>query len=246
MATDVALALTTARTGRITIRFYRWAPACLSFGRNQPAAGRYDVARLAALRVDVVRRPTGGRAVLHDDEVTYALAFPARALGGPRSAFLALHAALARGLRSLGVDAHAVAAERAGAPRVPLAGPCFAQPAPGEIVVHGRKLVGSAQARIGGALLQHGSILLSGSQQRAAESEGSGAPAQFAAEPSTATLEECLGHRPRWDDVVPELACAFGLTLGLARVPDALDAVERALVSEQVARVRDPAWTWRR
>lgn len=247
MATDVALALTAARSELITIRFYRWAPACLSFGRNQPAAGRYDPAPLAALGINLVRRPTGGGAVFHNtDEVTYAVALPGRALGGPRSAFLALHAALARGLRALGVDAHAVAAERAGAPRVPPAGACFAQPAPGEIVVRGRKVVGSAQARIGRALLQHGSILLSGSQRPALESAGGPAPPGFETQPRAATLEEFLGRRPAWDEVVRALVKSFRTTLGLDILPGALDPGERAFAAEQVERFRDSAWTWRR
>ena len=113
--------------------------------------------------IDLVRRPTGGRAVLHDAELTYAVAVPSRALGGARETYRVLNHALLNAVRSLGTmaDIHGDPNESA----LPLsAGPCFQSPAEGEVTVNGRKLIGSAQARIGGALLQHGSIMISGDQ----------------------------------------------------------------------------------
>src|SRR3954451_18997918 len=89
MAVDEALAASVADGGVPVLRFYRWEPACLSLGRNQPARGRYDLAALAAAGVDVVRRPTGGRAVLHRRELTYSAAAPVALLGPPRHAYAA-------------------------------------------------------------------------------------------------------------------------------------------------------------
>src|SRR4028119_220945 len=86
MAVDEALAESVRQGGLPVLRLYRWSPRCLSLGRNQPARGRYDTAALAARGIDVVRRPTGGRAVLHDRELTYCAALPAALLGGPRPA----------------------------------------------------------------------------------------------------------------------------------------------------------------
>ncbi len=105
MAADEALAASVAGGGPPVLRVYRWSPACLSLGRNQPARGRYDVRALAERGIDVVRRPTGGRAVLHHRELTYAVAAPEALLGGPRRAYAAINAALVAGLRTLGVDA---------------------------------------------------------------------------------------------------------------------------------------------
>ena len=173
MGVDEAM-LERAAEGPTLLRFYGWEPWCLSLGRHQSAPARLLGRPRAALRVgvDVVRRPTGGRAVFHGPELTYAFACPARAWGGPRAVLRALRDALAEGLRSLGVPLDGLA-DREG-PANPDAGvsrprgealaitaaACFRDAAPGELTVRGRKLVGSAQCRRRGALLQHGSILL--------------------------------------------------------------------------------------
>ena len=235
MAVDVALARSAEARGSVAVRLYGWAPPCLSFGRHQPTAGRYDATRLHAHGIDVVRRPTGGGAVWHEDEVTYAVAVPARAWGGPRATCRLVHAAILEGLRALGVPARAASCRA----RVPPGGACFAIPAEGEIVIGDRKVVGSAQARIGGALLQHGSILIGG-DQTLAESDAdvsAGAPA---------TLASALGVRPARDDVRGALATAFRAALGLELIPEALDEDERERAALELARFLDPAWTWRR
>lgn len=159
MAIDQTL-LERASAGERWLRLYGWAPSCLSFGRHEPAARRYDASRIAALGLDVVRRPTGGRAVWHGREVTYTVACPG-GLGSLRESYLEIHRMLRDALRSLGVEADL--APRTTATAVD-AGACFARPAGGEIMVGGRKVVGSAQLRQGDALLQHGSILLGDDQ----------------------------------------------------------------------------------
>lgn len=162
MAVDQALLDDAARTGTAYLRLYRWSPPCLSFGRNEPAAARYDRAAIERLGADVVRRPTGGRAVWHEAEVTYAVAAPLAAFGSLRQSYIAIHARLAAALQRLGVPA--TLAPRPKALSRLDAGACFATAVGGEVVVNGRKLVGSAQVRQGRAFLQHGSILLDGSQ----------------------------------------------------------------------------------
>lgn len=156
MALDHALA-TESVEGEAVLRLYGWTRPTVSFGRNEPAREAYGPAD----GVDWVRRPTGGRAVLHDAEVTYAVVAPAGALGGPRQAYRRINEALAGALASLGAPV-----ALSGPAAVPTldAGPCFQSPAEGEVTLDGRKLVGSAQARVEGALLQHGSILLAGDQ----------------------------------------------------------------------------------
>jgi len=161
MAIDTGLLAEAARTGRAFLRLYRFDPPCLSLGRNEPAAARYDRAAIAWLGLDVVRRPTGGGAVWHEHEVTYAAVAPIAPFGGLREAYQAIHGRLAVALRALGVDATLAPVRR----RALGAGsPCFAAPVGGEVLVAGRKVIGSAQVREGGAFLQHGSILLAGSQ----------------------------------------------------------------------------------
>ena len=156
MALDALLLEDAARTGRATLRLYRWSPPCLSFGRNEPALARYDRAAIEHRGWDVVRRPTGGRAVWHEDEVTYAVAAPIAAFGSLHQSYCAIHERLAAALRTLGAPARL--APKNGRPAGLGVGACFASPVGGEITVHDRKVVGSAQVRLESAFLQHGSI----------------------------------------------------------------------------------------
>jgi len=232
MAIDAALLAEAHRSGRAFLRLYRWDPPCVSFGRNEPAARRYDRAAIERLGLDVVRRPTGGRAVWHQHEVTYAVAAPVGALGSLRESYHRIHEWLADGLRALGVEATLAP----NGPTVPLSdgpGACFARPAGGEIVVGGRKLVGSAQVRQRTALLQHGSILLEGSQEIIAAIS-----LQPSAVSGGTTLSAVLGRPVAFDEVAAAVVRAWG---------DAVTATApyRSLPSS-TARFSDPAWTWRR
>src|SRR5256714_8012684 len=143
-----------------TLRFYEWVPPCLSLGYFQPF-GVVDVDGCRALGVEVVRRPTGGRAILHDRELTYSLTLPASVLGhdgGVLPSYYRLSLALQDGLRRVGVPTTLAPESASGsAAHGPV---CFDRPSAHEILLRGRKLVGSAQMRHGGALLQHGSILI--------------------------------------------------------------------------------------
>lgn len=158
MAVDHAL-MDPAREGSLVLRLYGWDPPCLSFGRNQEARGRYRGREARRRSIDLVRRPTGGRAVYHRREVTYAVTAPADLWGGLRRSYSRINRALLRGLAELGVPARAAGERGRGAPG-PGARACFRDPLPGEVVAGEGKLVGSAQWRDGGALLQHGSVLL--------------------------------------------------------------------------------------
>ena len=153
-----------------TLRLYGWEAPTLSLGYAQDAARDLDHAACAAAGIAVVRRATGGRAVLHDREVTYSVAVPAGTTpfgAGLDAAYRAVAAGLLAGLRLLGVDASLAPAGRgrASGPRHP---GCFAAASRHEILADGRKLVGSAQRRSGGAFLQHGSILLESHGERLA------------------------------------------------------------------------------
>ena len=212
MAVDRALLDEADRDGSSTLRLYRWNPPCLSFGRNEATASHYDGAQIDRLGIDVVRRPTGGRAVWHEDEVTYAVAAPIEIFGSLRAAYCAIHERLAVALRSLGADVSLAPDRRLTRPPPhPTAaspdrsGSCFETAVGGEILVGGRKLVGSAQVRKRGAFLQHGSILLSGSQDMMAA-----VSTQPSAISQATTLSEFLGRPVTFDEVAEAIMRAWG------------------------------------
>lgn len=242
MGVDDALAESVRAGGPPVVRLYRWSPACLSLGRNQPARGRYDLERIRASGWDVVRRPTGGRAVLHHRELTYSVAVPDAALGGPRAGYAAINRGLVAGLRRLGVPAALQGRTGRRAPAPSLA-PCFAGPAEGEVIAAGRKLVGSAQRRERGVLLQHGSLLLDGDQRAIAELRSG--PAHEAPGEAPATLSDFCAPLPCWEALVRALAAGWEEVLGVRLAPDALRADEEWRAGDAAARYRDPAWTWR-
>lgn len=162
MAIDEAILLAVG-AGRTlpTLRLYAWEPPCLSLGYGQKASD-VDFARASALGWDVVRRPTGGRAILHTDELTYSVTLPAGdpiAAGDVVESYRRLSRALVAGLEKLGVSPQADRrAERAGGGGAV----CFETPSHYEITVGGRKLIGSAQVRRQEGILQHGSLPLCG------------------------------------------------------------------------------------
>ena len=234
MTIDAALLAEAARTGRAFLRLYHFDPPCLSLGRNE-AAAHYDRAAIARRGLDVVRRPTGGRAVWHEHEVTYAVAAPIATFGGLRAAYHAIHTRLAAAIHTLGVTATL-------APNAPTARPpvrlssCFAAPVGGEVLVGGRKVVGSAQVREGRAFLQHGSILLAGSQEvvrLVSREPGTGS--------GETTLAAALGRPVSFDEVADAVIEAFA-DVGAqhtAPLPSHGPTVRPSVF-------QDPAWTWRR
>jgi len=225
--------------GQAVVRLYRWSRPTVSFGRNEPAAPVTPVAGAAAAAVDYVRRPTGGRAVLHDDELTYAVVAPLDAFGGLRQAYLAINRALADALASLGAEAEIAGEDAAVAGRAlpPDAGPCFQNPAHGEIVSRGRKLVGSAQARLEGALLQHGSLLIGGDQRPLGAVPGELEPI---------TLRELLGEVDA-GDVAGAVTAAMRGRFGGVWVDGTWDERERDVADRlESSRYGNDAWTWRR
>lgn len=240
MAVDEAL-MAAGRRGEVTLRLYRWEPGCLSFGRNQTARGRYDGDRAAALGYDVVRRPTGGRSVLHDRELTYAVTAPAN-WGSLRDVYTRINRALAAGLRLLGIDASVQGGSEGPAPR-PTVRACFRDPLPGELTAAGRKLAGSAQWREAGALLQHGSLLLY-NDQTLVERLRTGGPAP--AEVPAVGVVELLGREPGPGELETALAAGFERELSAEIVPDGLTSDESFAAERLEAGYRDPNWTWRR
>ncbi|MCE2398726.1 MAG: lipoate--protein ligase family protein [Gemmatimonadetes bacterium] len=239
MARDHALA-ELAGHGEAVLRLYRWSPATLSLGRNEPLGEIHRRLLASRLDVGVVRRPTGGRAVLHDRELTYGVAAPVGAFGGLRAAYRAINRAVVEGLGRLGV-----AAELAGPGALPPgAGVCFADSAEGEVVAGGRKLVGSAQRRIGDAFLQHGSLLLDDDQGALLASAGEDPQGEAGADP--ATLADLLGAVPPWPVLTTALADGFAAALGGSWRRAAMTPAEVALSDRLLASYDSREWTRRR
>ena len=246
MALDEALMSHVARTGQWIFRVYSWTSPTLSLGRNQIALGAYDRGRLAERGIDVVRRPTGGRAILHDREVTYSVAGPVVDAGDLAESYARINRLLIAALRRLGLDAEVVdrtdpslktaELERRG----PL--PCFHHPSAGEITLQGRKLVGSAQWRSSDALLQHGSILVDDDQVQLA----SFATVMSGDIPKPATLRDALQRVPSESEVAQTLFDAVRELEDPSACQLELDQelLDRAKLLRQ--QYLDDSWTWRR
>ncbi len=158
MAIDEALLETVRRDGHPILRTYTWDPPTLSLGYGQDLAG-IDLERCRQLGVGVVRRPTGGRAVLHWEELTYCfLSLPPDGDDSIQQTYQAVGLSLQNGLQRFGIDVDLSRGRVGSGHRAA----CFASTSRSEITIGGRKLVGSAQRRISGALLQHGSLLVGG------------------------------------------------------------------------------------
>ncbi len=237
MSIDSALLALAEADGVGFLRLYRWGPPCVSFGRHEPAARRYDRARMSALGVDTVRRPTGGRAVWHDAELTYAVAAPIGALGTLRASCEQIHAMLRDALALLGVTATAAPSP----PRAvsPAAGSCFETAAGGELLVGGQKVAGSAQLRTERALLQHGSLLLGGDQRRLPQLTTGWRP-----DPDPATgAAPPLGRPVRFSDAADAVAHAARRWDGEWHEIDRGEPILE-LAAAYADGFRSEAWTW--
>ncbi|MDX1687788.1 MAG: biotin/lipoate A/B protein ligase family protein [Candidatus Promineifilaceae bacterium] len=252
MAIDEALAeAVAAGESPPTLRFYGWDPACLSLGYGQSWTVA-DWEECAGRGWDVVRRPTGGRAILHVDELTYSVCAPEserRVRGGVLESYQRLSAALAHGLKLLGVEPER--APRAGGPGGTKGPVCFDLPSSYEITVGGRKLVGSAQARRKGVVLQHGTLPLYGDIGRILHAlcleppqERSHMVARL--HQTATTLEASRGRRIEFDEAAAALRQGFSAALALTFEEKPLTAGEKARAQEiRSEKFGDDAWTKR-
>lgn len=241
MARDSALIARAAATGESVFSIYSWERPTLSFGRNQRALGQYRRERIGDRHLDVVRRPTGGRAILHHREITYSVTAPLRESESLRDAYERVNLILLAGLSRIGIDASIA---RGGKAIEPGASPCFQIPSDGEVMADGRKLVGSAQWRGESAFLQHGSILIDDDQITLAslgaeESEAGTLPA------APATLRALIGRAPESAELAAAMFDAVGELEQVTGTP--LDENEiRSAALDMLPGFLDDNWTWRR
>ncbi len=252
MAVDEAIARL-AGAGKVppTLRFYAWTPPCISLGRHQPLR-EVDLDRCRAAGVDVVRRPTGGRAILHVDEVTYSVAGPEdepRLRGAVLDCYLRLSEGLTCGLKRLGLSVYKADAHARAGPDVSAA--CFEVPSAYEILTTaGQKIVGSAQVRRRGWVLQHGAIPLKGDITRLVDYLAVDEATRHALRQTLArravSLEAALGRPITFAEAVDTLVSGFAEALNIEFIPGELTPEEEALAQELERTVYGtPEWTGR-
>jgi lipoate-protein ligase A len=252
MAVDEAILEHTGRGVSLpTLRLYAWDPACLSLGHAQPFAD-VDMDRLTKRGWDVVRRATGGRAILHTDELTYSVIAPLhepRVGGSVLESYNRLAKALLLAVKYLQLP---VEMKDAGRNEVPSNNPvCFEVPSSYEITVNGKKLIGSAQARKKEGVLQHGSLPLAGDLSRICqalvfENESARANASKRLLDRATTVESGLGFRVAWETAAQAFVGAFEAQLGLSLKREELSESESGRANELVAeKYGHPSWTER-
>ena len=254
MAIDEAI-LEAAGRGEVlpTLRLYAWSPPCLSLGYAQTIAD-LDATRLQTYGWDVVRRPTGGKAILHTDELTYAVIGPVhepRLAGSVLESYQRLSNVLLRALDLLGIPATSdekIPGNASPGDNNPV---CFEIPSNYEITFQGRKLIGSAQARRKDSVLQHGSLPLYGDLSRIVQalnfqSEVSRHAAAKRLLERATTVESILGHPVEWETVRDAFILAFEHTLDICFHIDVLTTFELERAAQLVEqKYAHPTWTER-
>lgn len=235
-----------------TLRLYAWLPPCLSLGYSQNVTD-VDQQLLHENQWDIVRRPTGGRAILHTDELTYSVIAPdenALVAGGVLEGYRRLSQGLVAALAILDLEVEIQ-------PETPIpenqrANPtCFQVPSAYEILVRGKKLIGSAQMRRRGGVLQHGTLPISGDISRICEvlffdnERARHRAAQQLLERAT-TIEALVGTTVSWQQVAQIVVEGFTQALGLSFTPGSPTDPEIIRAKELVQnRYNNPDWTER-
>lgn len=254
MAVDESILESIGRGESIpTLRLYAWTPACLSLGVAQPFAD-VDSARLRARGWDVVRRITGGRAILHTDELTYSVIGPAHnpiLAGSVLESYNRIARALLTAVQELGMSVE-INEDVGQVANLSKSNPvCFEVPSTYEITVNGKKLIGSAQARRKDGVLQHGSLPLIGDLARITEAlsfadESARAEAATRLLTRAATMESALGRAVDWETAASSMVRAFEAELEIQFERGELSQKEKTRAEELVReKYGNARWTER-
>ena len=227
-----------------TFRVFGWRPPAVSFGYAQRITREVDPQKCRQRGMDIVRRPTGGRAVLHWNELTYSVVCSADhpLLGGTvQEAYRKISRCLVAGIKRLGARVQLETGRQIQpSPRgKPLTSPCFSSTAQYEITLENRKLIGSAQRRMNNMLLQHGSILLGPEHQQIVDLMPAGKEALQARfrqelETQTTSLEQALNRPVSFEETADALRQGMCETLGIALIDTPLTPQEVALAERLV------------
>ncbi len=244
MAIDEFLFLSLPEKNATTLRFYSWEKPTASLGQGQLVERVLDLDACRRLGVDVVRRPTGGKLVLHHQEITYALCSTDTELftDSLASSYRLISMGLMEGLRLLGLHPELSGPADTSYSRGNL--PCFALPAQDEVVIAGRKIIGSAQRRLGSRFLQHGSLPLRPQEdwlRQISRLEDTAKPLRMI------SLEEALGRPVSFEEIVPFLARGLADFFQVQLERSELTSAEMKEVAFiEKARYANDAWTFRR
>ena len=212
MAIDASLLDEVEKAGarKTVLRFYRWSGPTVSLGRNQKIDKAVDAGYCRAHNIDVVHRPTGGRAVLHDDELTYAIvsndssAFGETIYGN----YKRVSEALCLGFNRLGIPSLLAPDTLKPQPMMSdMDAPCFLSPSRYELTVNGRKIAGSAQRRLRRSFLQHGSLPITVDTHMLAHATRMANPEILPEE--MAGSAEFLKFRPTFQELIQAFVKAF-------------------------------------
>ena len=235
-----------------TLRLYDWHPYTLSLGHAQPFSD-VDTQALAEKGWDVVRRPTGGRAILHADELTYSICAPQddpHVSGNVLESYRLLSTGLLKALELAGIQADSKLKDEA--EKRNAANPvCFQYPSDYEITYRGKKLIGSAQARRNRGVLQHGAIPLNGNIDRIVTVLSF--PDEYARETArirliehATTVSEILGQEASWETLAQCMIEGFNKALNINLMQSNTTSIENSrayqLLKEKYA---NDQWTKR-
>lgn len=232
-----------------TLRFYGWDPPCVSVGYAQSLRGEINLEACRCRGYTWVRRPTGGRAILHIDELTYCVVAPqdeARVSGDIVTSYRRLSTGLVEGLRSLITDVGQAGLMKSTSLEKSAA--CFDMPSNYEVTAHGRKLVGSAQVRRMGMVLQHGALPLKGDVTRLVDvlalSEPDRNELRNKLHERAIALDEAVGRVIPFDEVAEALTKGFAKALNLDLKPGVLSPSEFSIADRLRSRYLSDEWMY--
>ena len=231
MAIDEVLMLSCKRNGaRPTLRFYQWKPSALSIGYSQRFGEGFNVENCRSMGVDIVRRLTGGQAVFHDGDLTYSVTIPETYLQAPRTEILIkmISLGLKQGLNNLGIEVNLINSGRSELNKKSYN--CFLNKSNYEIGINGKKLVGSAQRRTSGALLQHGAIMIKIDYNRILKVFGENGESDkeniFKIGEKITSLSENMEMAPNVEEIKKAIISGFEKAIGISLVFEPLSAEE--------------------
>lgn len=232
-----------------TLRFYGWDPPCISVGLNQSVQEEIDLEQCQAAGIDVVRRPTGGKAILHQNELTYSVVLPSShplAGTGVLDSFRRISYGLLRGLEVLGLRPYQAIPPRQENLQSPV---CFEAPSDYEIECEGKKVIGSAQLRRKGGILQHGSIPLKGDIAAIADFLRLGAEGREGLKEKirrrASTLSDLLGREVSYEEAATAFIRGFREAFNLLLVPSTLTAFEEEQARNLREKYAGEEWTFK-
>jgi lipoyl(octanoyl) transferase len=239
MAIDETLASGAAADASVpTLRLYSFNPPCITVGRFQPLAGLFDAGACARAGIDVTRRPTGGLAILHKDDFTYALTCPIHEgdIASREEHFRGIARGVVASLEQVGIEGRVVS--HGGAKLSP--GWCFDREFGVDIEWNARKICGSAQRLYQASMLQHGSLFLEDSASIVAElSTGAGAPAGRV----PVSLAEACGRKVGWEEMARAFSVGFARALEIQLEPGEMSAREWEEATRMAReKYSDPCW----